>query len=303
MTPVTTISVIVPLYNKERFIERALSSIISQTLQPNEIIVIDDGSTDGSASVVERLNNPLIRLIRQSNGGPASARNRGIAEAKGSMIAFLDADDEWHPTWLEKGMSVYREASQTTPVGLVTMYLNRQKHQSAPPITPPSTPWSWIDSFCAECRDTYPVSSSSVIIPAHILNDIGQFNTTVKLKEDVDLWIRIGLKYPILRVNQILATIHDDDPSSLTKVPRPRDIPIDVESICRYFHCAVDAIPLKPERDYAVHTLHRFCLSMLKHGRYELFDQYVRRSQFTRQQRWFMTTLRMLLPLVPGRRS
>ena len=95
------ISVVIPLYNKEQYIERAVYSVLSQTFQQFEIVIVNDGSTDGSASVIERMDNPLIRLIHQKNGGVSAARNRGIEEARFEYIAFLDADDEWKENHLE----------------------------------------------------------------------------------------------------------------------------------------------------------------------------------------------------------
>ncbi len=96
------ISVVIPLYNKEREVERAVRSVLGQTRLPLEIIVIDDGSTDGSAVVTERLGAPLVKLISQSNHGVSTARNRGIAEARGRYVALLDADDAWEPGYLAK---------------------------------------------------------------------------------------------------------------------------------------------------------------------------------------------------------
>ena len=95
------ISVVIPLYNKRTSVIRALNSVLSQTIQPEEIIVVNDGSTDGSEQLVNELNHPLVRLINQPNAGVSAARNRGIKEAKGDWIAFLDADDEWMPEYLE----------------------------------------------------------------------------------------------------------------------------------------------------------------------------------------------------------
>ncbi len=91
------ISVVIPLYNKEPYIKRAIDSILAQKIQDYEIIVIDDGSTDKSAEVVKSFPDPRIRLIQQENAGVSAARNRGIEEAKAELIAFLDADDEWTP--------------------------------------------------------------------------------------------------------------------------------------------------------------------------------------------------------------
>lgn len=98
----TSISVVIPLYNKAPHIERALNSILSQTIQPIEIVVVDDGSTDGGPKIVENFNYPNIRLIRQEHQGVSIARNRGITESKGGLISFLDADDVWLPGYLEE---------------------------------------------------------------------------------------------------------------------------------------------------------------------------------------------------------
>lgn len=100
-----TVSVVIPLYNKEKYIERALSSVLSQTYPPSEIIVVDDGSTDEGPERVLKFNDSRITLIRQENKGPGAARNAGLALARGKYIAFLDADDEWLPNFLYKGIS------------------------------------------------------------------------------------------------------------------------------------------------------------------------------------------------------
>ena len=89
------ISVVIPLYNKEKEIARTLRSVLAQTSQPLEIIVVDDGSTDGSAARVEEIGSPLIRLIRQENRGVSAARNRAMQEACGEYAALLDGDDTW----------------------------------------------------------------------------------------------------------------------------------------------------------------------------------------------------------------
>lgn len=101
-----TISVVIPLYNKEREVARAVRSVLAQRRQPLELIVVDDGSTDRSAAEVAAFRDPLVRLIRQPNGGVCAARNRGIAEARGEYVALLDADDEWEPGFLSEIVSL-----------------------------------------------------------------------------------------------------------------------------------------------------------------------------------------------------
>jgi glycosyltransferase involved in cell wall biosynthesis len=108
-----TVSVVIPLYNKGKYIERALSSVLSQTHQPLEVIVVDDGSTDDGPERVLKFNNPEIKLIRQENKGPGAARNVGLDRAKGKYIAFLDADDEWLPLFLERGIEHFSQVRET----------------------------------------------------------------------------------------------------------------------------------------------------------------------------------------------
>ena len=95
------ISVVIPLYNKEQSIASTLQTVQNQTYQDFEIVIVDDGSTDHSVEEVTKVLNPRIRLIHQENAGVSAARNRGIEEAKGEYIAFLDADDEWKPDYLK----------------------------------------------------------------------------------------------------------------------------------------------------------------------------------------------------------
>ncbi len=111
-----TVSVIIPLYNKGRYIERALSSVLAQTFPPLEIIVVDDGSTDEGPEKVLCFGDPRISLIRQENRGPGAARNAGLAIAKGKYVTFLDADDEWLPSFLDAGLSFFDDAQTNVNV-------------------------------------------------------------------------------------------------------------------------------------------------------------------------------------------
>jgi glycosyltransferase involved in cell wall biosynthesis len=105
------VSCVVPVYNGERYLREALDSIAAQTYRPIEIIVVDDGSTDGSATIAATYQAP-IRVHPQQNAGPAAARNRGIRDARGEYLAFLDADDVWHPEKLERQMARFRARAE-----------------------------------------------------------------------------------------------------------------------------------------------------------------------------------------------
>lgn len=106
--PPPLVSCVVPVYNGERFVTEALASIFKQTHQPLQVIVVDDGSTDGTPRVLAEQGG-RIRTLRQANQGPAAARNAGLALASGTYIAFLDADDVWHPDKLERQLARFRE--------------------------------------------------------------------------------------------------------------------------------------------------------------------------------------------------
>jgi glycosyltransferase involved in cell wall biosynthesis len=101
-----SVSAIVCAYNSERYVAETLEHIVAQTRRPDEIIAIDDGSTDSSAEILERFT-PEVRVVRQANGGIGRARNAGIAEASGDLVAFCDADDLWDPTKLERQLRVF----------------------------------------------------------------------------------------------------------------------------------------------------------------------------------------------------
>lgn len=116
MSADVTISVIIPAWNAERYLDEALDSALAQTPRPTEILVIDDGSTDGTAEVAGR-RGPPIRCVRQEHRGPAAARNAGIREARGELIAFLDADDVWLPAKLGRQLEVL---SRRPALGVVT---------------------------------------------------------------------------------------------------------------------------------------------------------------------------------------
>lgn len=171
------ISVVIPAYNAEQYIARAIASCLRQTYPPVEIIVVDDGSTDNTANVAERFI-PWVRVIRKTNGGPASARNAGAAEAAGEWIALLDADDWWFATKLER-QAAYLHRSD---VGLVhclsdDRVLNPPQHLTFKDL--------W---------DRNWIANSSVLLRHTAFDDVGGFDEAAALisVEDYNLWLRMA---------------------------------------------------------------------------------------------------------------
>ena len=142
-----SISVIIPVFNGEEFLERAIQSVLDQDLQPDELIVVDDGSTDQTASIARRY--PKIKYIYQANQGPPAARNHGLEKAKGELIAFLDADDQWLPQKLSQqvaflqsnpaiGYVLCHMHCKLAPGASWPSWLNQAHYQSDPPAYIPS---------------------------------------------------------------------------------------------------------------------------------------------------------------------
>lgn len=185
------ISVVIPLYNKEKEIAATLQSVLSQTYAPCEVLIIDDGSTDNSAAEVMRFDSRLTRLVHQENAGVSAARNRGAELAHGEYIAFLDADDLWQPDYLEKIselISLYPDCGT---------YSTAFDIMSAGGIVPNKHPdkEGILDNFFKEAMYTYVCQPSATVIPRKILLAEGGFPTGMKLGEDLYLWIKLADKY------------------------------------------------------------------------------------------------------------
>jgi len=193
------ISVVIPLYNKEPYIARALRSILYQSVQDFEVIVVDDGSTDDGAAIVESCDDLRVRLIRQENRGVSAARNRGILESRADLVAFLDADDEWMPAFLETILSLREKYPGAG--AYATAYYTQEKTQRHPMRHKklPPEPWEGvIPRYFFTSIYGNPVSSSSVCIPKTTFDDVGLFPEGVWWGEDTDMWGRIALGHAIV---------------------------------------------------------------------------------------------------------
>ena len=208
------ISVVVPLYNKARQIFRALRSVLNQSHQEFEIIVVNDGSSDGSEEIVKNINDSRIRLINQDNSGVSSARNTGIKLAESDFIALLDADDEWlveHLSNICKVIESYPNAAlyatsyfYTDPNGCISIPKFRMKIPKN---------WSGIlnsDSYLENSLGAPIFNSSSVCLNRPYLQKIGLFNEEITSGEDLDLWLRISLACPIAYTNNQTAIYYKD---------------------------------------------------------------------------------------------
>lgn len=195
--PTPTFSIVIPLYNKADFIRRALDSALAQTGQDFEVIVIDDGSTDNGVEIVSQVGDPRIRLIKQANSGASAARNRGVEVATGGLVAFLDADDEWFPGYLQ---AIAELVHQYPTAGIyATGYLYYPKNKEKRKIRNkyiPKEPHLFNNPFY--CYIGEPLFfTSSVVVPRQVLQKAGGFPVGIRLGEDIETWLKIGLAHPI----------------------------------------------------------------------------------------------------------
>lgn len=216
------ISVVIPLYNKEKEIKRAVTSALSQNLSPLEIIVVDDGSTDGGPDIVAAMNNPKIKLFRQTNAGVSVARNNGVKFARGQFIAFLDADDQWLDTHLLTIADLTRKFSQAGM--FVTFHLYAEKGNSFfnDPLHIPNglNDGLFPDFFVVSALGSLPFNTSAVVVPKTIFDQVQGFPTGVQLGEDLDLFFKIALKYPIAFSRKFCILYHLDAENRLNDTPQ-----------------------------------------------------------------------------------
>ena len=216
------ISVVIPLYNKKHTIIETVKSIQDQTFQPLEVIIVNDGSTDGSEKLIKDCNYPIVKLITQCNMGVSSARNRGIDEAKGEWIAFLDADDEWDTHYLETIKMLaftYPNCAVLATAYEIEDYLGIRKSAIIKRLQITGE-HGILDNYfeVASCSNP-PLCSSAVAVKKESILSIGGFPVGVKAGEDLLTWAKLSMKYKIAYSKRILSVFLLDPSHSILEIP------------------------------------------------------------------------------------
>jgi len=216
----TKFTVVIPLYNKEKHIMRTLASIQAQVYQATEIIVIDDGSTDNGPALVKEANIPNLRIVRQENSGVSAARNHGISLAHYEHIAFIDADDQWLPLFLEEVACLINKfpnaglyGTRYQIVGAENKYIDakiRMKNQN---------PDGFImdDYFEIASQGDIPFTMSSIVLKRSMFDKIAGFPLNEPIGEDQDLFYRIALNYEMAYSINIHSLYHKDADNQASK--------------------------------------------------------------------------------------
>jgi glycosyltransferase involved in cell wall biosynthesis len=213
-------SVVIPLYNKQEFIERTVASVLSQTHADFELIVVDDGSTDHSVERLQHVSDPRMRILRQANAGEGAARNRGMAEASRAWIALLDADDYWFPDHLAELAAII---GRHPDAGMVaTSYAEGEEPAAAQPAQGPSIIRE-IDYFMVASRDIGVVWSSVVALRRSIAAAVGGF-ASFRRGADLEYWARMALVAPVAKSSRITAYYFRHGESIMALADRERSV-------------------------------------------------------------------------------
>ena len=190
------ISVVIPVYNKEKFIENTIYSVLNQTLSDFELIIVDDSSTDKSLSIIDSIKDKRIKTYSIKNSGVSKSRNYGVEKSTSNLIAFLDADDLWKNNHLEQLYKLYLENPNC---GMYAMsYIKNINFKSYKKSYFGLSNFSGIlENFFNSSSVDCIASSSSVMIPLNVFKKINGFNENLKKREDTALWIKIALNYKI----------------------------------------------------------------------------------------------------------
>lgn len=206
-------SIIIPVYNKAPYVAKAIQSVLDQTYQEFELIVVDDGSTDNSLEVIKSLSLSTFnfQLSTQVNSGVSTARNNGVAQAKYDYICFLDADDWWAPDFLKEMKNLIEKYPDAGIYGTSYFKVKDKKNIKAN-IGVETNFTDGVINYCQVYAKTLwmPLTSISVAIPKNVFEKEKGFKPQLKLGEDFDLWIRIAMEYSVAFLNKPLAYYNQD---------------------------------------------------------------------------------------------
>ena len=205
------ISAIIPTFNRAHLLPRAVDSILSQTLPPHSVIIVDDGSTDGTEKLIKK-NYPEIKYLKQDNLGVSAARNAGITATSCEWLAFLDSDDEWLPEKLARQMEVLNLAPAMKICHSDEIWIRNGKRVNPLKKHSKSGGWMFKKALPICC-----ISPSSAMIHRSVFDNVGLFEESLPACEDYDLWLRVTSSYPVLYISEKLVVKHGGHQDQLSE--------------------------------------------------------------------------------------
>ncbi len=206
-----SVSVIIPTCNRAPLLGRALASVLGQSRPPDEVIVVDDGSSDETPALMAQ-RFPGVLYLRQENRGVSAARNRGIRQASSQWLAFLDSDDEWLPRKLERQLALLAAEPQWHIIHNDEIWIRRGRRVN--PMKKHAKQGGWI---FARCLPLCVISPSAVMIRRSVFASVGLFDESLPACEDYELWLRICCRYPVAYVDEALTVKHGGHADQLSR--------------------------------------------------------------------------------------
>jgi glycosyltransferase involved in cell wall biosynthesis len=207
------VSVIIPTFNRSRFVSEAVKSVLGQSYPDKEIIVVDDGSTDDTAERLAEFGD-RIRHVRTENGGVPRARNIGISASRGDLIAFLDSDDLWLPNKLGRQVEYFAANPDIHVAQTEEIWIRGGRRVNPKNIHKKRSGWIF-----ERCIPRCIVSPSAVMLRRRVFEDVGLFDEAMPVCEDYDLWLRVSLKYQIVTLPCPLIVKRGGHPDQLSRQP------------------------------------------------------------------------------------
>ena len=204
-------SVVIPVHNRKSLIRRALESVLNQSYLASQVVVVDDGSTDGTGDMLQS-EYPQVTVIRQEHQGVSAARNKGIVNCRSDWVAFLDSDDEWHPEKLEKQALWLSENSGSQICHCDEIWIRNGVRVNPKVKHAKSGGWIFL-----HCLPLCVVSPSAVVINRKVFQEVGVFDESLPVCEDYDLWLRITPKFPVGFVSEQLVVKYGGHIDQLSK--------------------------------------------------------------------------------------
>jgi glycosyltransferase involved in cell wall biosynthesis len=205
-----TVSVIIPTYNRAWALTRAIDSVLAQEFRDFEIVVVDDGSTDHTREVLQSYSQ--ICIVRQDHRGVSAARNAGIAQAEGCLIAFLDSDDSWLPSKLSVQVEFFNARLDALICQTEEIWIRNGRQ-----VNPKKRHRKYSGMIFERCLELCIVSPSAVMMKRSLFDKIGAFDEALPVCEDYDLWLRIACRYPVYLVKQPLVIKYGGHPDQLSR--------------------------------------------------------------------------------------
>jgi glycosyltransferase involved in cell wall biosynthesis len=263
------ISVVIPSYNRKHSLARALQSVLDQESPVDEIILVDDGSSDGSGAMVEQ-TFPGVKILRQENLGVSAARNRGIEAARFDWIALLDSDDSWLPCKIATIRQAHRQQPDFVLFHSDEIWVRNGVRVN--PMIKHRKSGGWIFE---QCLPLCAISPSASVMKKTVLESLGMFDETLPACEDYDLWLRLCHRYPVHYLDQPLIVKYGGHADQLSRQHPAMD-----QFRIRALHRLLVGASLSPDQQAAASAMLLTKLDILirgavKHGNQKLLDEFM----------------------------